>query len=149
MTANRVLLQREGHGSATAISLPPGYAGALLAAVPAASSDAPSAADGSLEGADRAHQLQQARLHPVLLDYLDLVVARGGMELAGIQFLQLQVGVGWLCTRPEDAWQYGMGVGVSGYLSVLRGWHEGGVVRCVCVCVCVVGGGRGWPAIRG
>jgi hypothetical protein len=98
LTANDMLLKLEGADSAQALQLPQGTGlSAALAAAGgggAAGSSAAAAAAAmacKLGGAGGAAALPQ--VHGVLLLHLDLVPSRGGLEAAGLRFLQLQVGV--------------------------------------------------------
>jgi hypothetical protein len=90
LTANDMLLKLEGAGSAQALQLPQGTG--LTAAVAAGgSSSAAAAAVVACKLGVGAGSAALPQVHSVLLQHLDLVPSRGGLEAAGLRFMQLQV----------------------------------------------------------
>ncbi|KAF6251844.1 hypothetical protein COO60DRAFT_580304 [Scenedesmus sp. NREL 46B-D3] len=98
LAANDMLLKLEGAGSAQALQLPHGTG--LSAALAAAAGGDSSAAGTSAAAAAAAMACKLVvaggsaalpQVHGLLLEHLDLVPSRGGLEAAGLRFLQLQM----------------------------------------------------------
>jgi hypothetical protein len=97
-----MLLKLEGAGSAQALQLPQGTG--LTAALPAGpSSSAAAAAVVACKLGVGAGSAALPQVHSVLLQHLDLVPSGGGLEAAGLRFMQLQVRQ-HTCLRPTVAW---------------------------------------------
>lgn len=98
-----MLLKLEGASSAQALQLPQGTSVTAAAATGVAAAPLHGGGAGLSGAAAICAALPQ--VHSVLLGQLDLVPSRGGLEAAGLRFLQLQVGPGagvlacWVTTR--------------------------------------------------
>jgi hypothetical protein len=90
LTANDMLLKLEGTGSAQALQLPQGT-GLTAALATRASSSAAAAAVVACKLGVGAGSAALPQVHSVLLQHLDLVPSGGGLEAAGLRFMQLQV----------------------------------------------------------
>lgn len=88
LAANDLLIKLEGTSSTQQLTLPAGT-GINAAAAGAGSSSLLATASGSTVAAAAVPGLPA--VHAVLLEQLDLVPSRGGIEAAGLRFMQLQV----------------------------------------------------------
>jgi hypothetical protein len=88
--ANDVLLRLEGSSSAQSLTLPQGTT--LASAGTSSSKPSAFAAQAAALRGAAAAGAAMPQVHGLLLEQLDLVPSRGGIEAAGLRFLQMQVG---------------------------------------------------------